>query len=104
MERYPEAESILRQAVGLDPDLAQAHFNLGGLRYIRGNYPGAITEYKRVIELNPAHIDAWRMLTWSYYRSGEMVKAREAYDSAIHLRPTLRELLPDLRTTPEVAL
>lgn len=96
MERFPEAESFLRQAVGLDPNLAQAHFNLAGLRYVRGDYPGAITAYKRVIELKPDHADAWRLLTWSYYRSGDLAKARNAYDRALDLNPLLREQLPDV--------
>ena len=103
-EMYPEAESVLRQAIGLDPNLAQAHYNLGGLRYVRGDYTGAIASGKRVIELQPNHADAWRMLTWSYYRSGDLTNAREAYDTTVHLRPTLREQLPDLRTIPDVAL
>lgn len=95
-EMYPEAESVLRQAVGLDPSLAQAHYNLGGLRYVRGDYTGAIASGKRVVELQPNHADAWRMLTWGYYRSGDIAKAREAYDTAIHLRPEFRDQLPAL--------
>ena len=104
MEKFPEAESILRQAVGLDPDFAQAHFNLGGLRYVRGDYPGAITAYKRVIELKENHVDAWRMLTWSYHKSGDIARARQAFDTTIHLLPTLRDLLPDLSADTGVAL
>lgn len=104
MERYPAAESVLRQAIGLDPDLAQAHFNLAGLRYVRGDYPSAITEYKRVIALQENHVDAWRLLTWSYYRNGDLARAREAYDTTVHLRPTAREQLPDLRSGTGVAL
>ena len=95
-EMYPAAESVLRQAVGLDPNLAQAHYNLGGLRYVRGDYAGAIASGKRVVELEPKHADAWRMLTWSYYRSGDIAKARNAYDTAIHLRPAFRDQLPTL--------
>ncbi|TSC97371.1 MAG: hypothetical protein Greene101449_1222 [Candidatus Peregrinibacteria bacterium Greene1014_49] len=104
MERYPDAESVLRQAIGLDPNLAQAHFNLGGLRYVRNDYPGAITAYKRVINLQENHTDAWRMLTWSYYRSGDLVRARDAYDTTVHLRPTLRDQLPDLGLRKGLAL
>lgn len=96
-KRYAEAESVLRQAVHLGPDFAQAHYNLGGLRYVRGDYAGAIAAGIRVVELQPNHADGWRMLTWSYYRSGDLQKAREAYDTAIHLRPAMRDQLPDLQ-------
>ena len=95
-EMYPEAESVLRQAIGLDPNLAQAHYNLGGLRYVRGDYMGAIASEKRVIELQPNHADAWRILTWSYYRSGDLTNASDAYDTTIHLRPAFRDQLPTL--------
>ncbi len=97
---YSEAESVLRQAIGINPDAVQARFNYAGLRYIKGNYAGAIEEYKRVLDAIPSHQDALRMLTWSYYRSGEMVLAEETYDMVIHLNPSLRSQLPPLNTPP----
>jgi tetratricopeptide (TPR) repeat protein len=97
---YGEAESVLRQAIGINPDAVQARFNYAGLRYIKGNYAGAIEEYKRVLDAIPSHQDALRMLTWSYYRAEKMALARETYDIVIHLNPSLRSQLPPLNTPP----
>ncbi len=101
MEMYGEAESVLRQAIGINPDAIQARFNYAGLRYVKGNYVGAIEEYKHVLDRAPLHQDALRMLTWSYYRTGEVALAEETYDYIIHLNPSLRSQLPSLDIPPE---
>jgi tetratricopeptide (TPR) repeat protein len=101
MEQYAEAESVLRQAIGIEPDAIQARFNYAGLRYVRGNYAAATEEYKRVLERAPDHQDAMRMLVWSYYRSGDSAKAAEVYDNLIHQNPSLRSQLPDLSIPPD---
>jgi tetratricopeptide (TPR) repeat protein len=97
---YGEAESVLRQAIGIDPEATQARFNYAGLRYVKGNYAGAIEEYKRVLESVPLDQDALRMLTWSYFRIGDIRNAEETYDTVIHLNPTLRSQLPRLDDPP----
>ncbi len=93
---YGEAESVLRQAIGIEPDAVQARFNYAGLRYVKGNYAEAIKEYKRVLDAIPSHQDALRMLTWSYFRIGDLRHAQEMYDTVIHLDPSLRSQLPTL--------
>jgi TolB-like protein/Tfp pilus assembly protein PilF len=53
-EVYPKSKEIARKAMEKDPSLAETHAVLG---YIKANYdwdwPGAETEHKRAIELNP---------------------------------------------------
>ena len=43
------AEAHLRRAIELDPNLPQAHSNLGNLDYSRGAYEAALEKYKTAV-------------------------------------------------------
>jgi tetratricopeptide (TPR) repeat protein len=70
------AVKALGHAVELDPDLADAHFNLAVIERRRGHPDVAIAELKRVIELVPDDVDA-------YVRLGLLYFDRKAYGEAI---------------------
>ena len=51
---FPQAESAARKALALDDTLSDAHAALASLKGLNGfDYPGAITEYERTLQLNP---------------------------------------------------
>ncbi len=70
------AATALARAVELDPDLADAHFNLAVVERRRGRADAAIAEFQRVIELVPDDADA-------YVRLGLLYFDRKAYGEAI---------------------
>jgi TolB-like protein/DNA-binding winged helix-turn-helix (wHTH) protein/Tfp pilus assembly protein PilF len=52
---YPRAEAAARQAVALDPGLAEAHAVLGAILFwYRWDWPAAERELRRALELNPS--------------------------------------------------
>lgn len=86
-------ESLLSQAIGLDPKLAEAHLQLGNLYSDQNKYPEAIPEYKRAIELNSDLADAYYRLGQAYVRTGDKASAQEKFEVYQKLR---EEHLADL--------
>lgn len=58
MGRLAESEAYLRSSLLLDSGQADVHCNLGTTLAFKGDRDGAISEYKRALELNPAMKEA----------------------------------------------
>jgi tetratricopeptide (TPR) repeat protein len=71
-----QAESLLDNAVRLDPKLAPAYLQLGILYSQRGNSSKAISAYQKAIEANPQLDEAHYRLAQAYNRGGEKLKAQ----------------------------
>jgi Tfp pilus assembly protein PilF len=54
LNRLDEAEANVRHAVALAPAAPNYHFALGIVLKVKGNFPGALAEFKQELELNPA--------------------------------------------------
>jgi TolB-like protein/Flp pilus assembly protein TadD len=51
---FPQAETAARKALALDDTLSDAHAALASLKGLNGfDYPGAVAEYERTLQLNP---------------------------------------------------
>ena len=72
-----QIESLLKNALDLDPKLAEAHLQLGNLYSDQSKYPEAIPEYVRTLELNPDLADAHYRLGQAYVRTGQKALAEE---------------------------
>jgi tetratricopeptide (TPR) repeat protein len=72
-------ESILQRAVTLDPNLSEAHLQLGILYWQRGNTELAIAAYRRAIEANPSLADAHYRLAQTYKKIGEQSQAQREF-------------------------
>jgi tetratricopeptide (TPR) repeat protein len=58
-EGWPRHEAAVRKALELDPNIAEVHNSLAGLRlYYYRDVPGAESEFKRAIELDPNYVEA----------------------------------------------
>ena len=56
---WPRHEAAVRKALELDPNIAEIHNSLAGLRlYYYRDVPGAESEFKRAIELDPNYVEA----------------------------------------------
>jgi len=67
-----EFNSVLR----LDPDNLVAHYNLGMTLIQKGDYAGAITQYRKLISLVPDDAEA-------YYNLGLALKQKDALNDAV---------------------
>ncbi len=76
-----------RHAVTLDGDDAGAHCTLGRIRYLRREYPPAISELGTALELNPSLALAHYGLGAALVFSGKAADAVSHLESAIRLSP-----------------
>lgn len=82
------AERSYRQAAEEDPNLVQAHKNLGDLAYRRGMHDDALEIYTRVVQLNPdLGDDVYTKLGNLYYKRMDREKALECWQAALRLNP-----------------
>ncbi len=66
LEEFDAAEKVLREAIGYDPKLAQAHYHLGRVLEKQGRDTEAIREYSTAISDDPAADDACYSLGMLY--------------------------------------
>ncbi|MFN7973084.1 MAG: tetratricopeptide repeat protein [Acidobacteriota bacterium] len=91
--RRDEAMAALRRAIAIDPDLAIAHSNLGGLLGMRGDGTGAVRELEIAVRLDPESSMAAKNLAQAYMMVGDRRRAAEAIQRAIALHPGQPDLL-----------
>jgi tetratricopeptide (TPR) repeat protein len=60
--RWAEALAALAQAEKINPNYDMIYDNRGGIRANTNDLPGAASDYRRAIELNPANEHARQML------------------------------------------
>lgn len=87
-EIWPKHEALVMKALELDPDLAEAHNSLAGLKrnYYR-DWQGAEAELKRAIELDPNYAEARVHYGSHLMITGRMDEALEQRRLAVDLDP-----------------
>jgi len=75
-----EVESLLRKSVVLDPNLAEAHVQLGNLYADKHEYAKSIPEYTKALEVNPNLPDAHYRLGQDYVHLGQKDRAQAEFD------------------------
>jgi serine/threonine protein kinase/Flp pilus assembly protein TadD len=80
-----------REALRLNPDLADAHNNMGTALRAKGRLEEAIREYLVALNLKPGHAMARHNLGLSYACSGDYDSAIQEYMGAIRLKPAFVE-------------
>ncbi|BBK39922.1 hypothetical protein STAQ_50000 [Allostella sp. ATCC 35155] len=76
-----------RRALDLDPDHAQAHYNLACDLQAANALAEAIGHYRRATRSAPGHVDAWNNLAQALVAVGEIAEGLAAFDTAIRLAP-----------------
>ena len=101
-EDYEEEIEACKQAVRLDPDDADAHYNLGNAYRESGKYKEAIKSYKKAIRIDPDFKEAHYNLGVAYGSSDEhqesykYQQAIESYKQAIRIDPDFKEAYNNL--------
>jgi protein O-GlcNAc transferase len=80
VDAHEQALELLRGAIAIAPDFAEAHGNLG-------RSDEAIASYRRAIEIKPDFVDAHNNLGLALQGRGEFGAAVECYQRALALRP-----------------
>jgi Flp pilus assembly protein TadD len=70
-----EAASAFQDAVGMNPNNAEAHLGLGKAQLAQGHLPDATTELQQTLRLDLANLQAKRLLSQAYRRAGDVEHA-----------------------------
>ncbi len=76
-----------KQAIRINPDFAEAHFNLGVAYGDSGMYKEAIDAFKQAISINPDFAEAHFNLGVAYGKSGMHKEAIESSKQVIWINP-----------------
>jgi tetratricopeptide (TPR) repeat protein len=86
-ENREKAIGPARRAVTLDAEDASAHSTLGRIRYLRREYPQAVSELTIALELNPSLALGHYGLGAALVFSGKVAEAAPHLEAAIRLSP-----------------
>ena len=75
------------QAIKINPNYADAHYNLGIVMQELGDHRKAIVYYEKAIQLRPEYAKAYNNLGVVYQEMGEHLKAINVYKKAITVIP-----------------
>jgi Flp pilus assembly protein TadD len=106
--RTEEAEKEYKEAIRINPNLAEVHNNLGNLLYKLKRFGEAEKEYKEAVRINPDHAKAHNNLGILLYNLKRFEEAEEEYKEAVRINPDYAEahnnhgnLLSDLKRFEE---
>ena len=69
------------------PGDERAHFLLGGAYFGQQDYPRAIAEYQKSVELAPDYAPAYNLLGYAHRQAGQLAEAEQAFKKYIELIP-----------------
>jgi tetratricopeptide (TPR) repeat protein len=75
-----QVESLLQKSVALDPNLADAHVQLGNLYADQHQYEKSIPQYTKALEVNPNLPDAHYRLGQDYVHIGQKDRAQAEFE------------------------
>ena len=91
---FQKAEETLSKAIRYDKSNFEAYYFRGCAKVNALNYPGAIEDFQKAIELKPDYADAYFNLGRTYYLMNDVDKACEYYKLADKYgRPNLEDYI-----------
>jgi len=88
-EKYGQAIESYKKAIAINPDYADAHYNLGIAYRKQGEYDLAIASYQKAIAINPDDAKAHYNLGYAYRKQGKYDLEIKSYKKAIAIDPDL---------------
>ena len=87
-KKFDEAGALFERAVQLDPDLANAWFNVGFSRDAVGHYADALTAWERTTTLDATNAAAWTNKGSTLLKLHRYPDALDAFETAIGIKDT----------------
>lgn len=81
-----------------DLDRAEAHFTQGVALSVAGDLPGAISEFREALRLQPDFVQARSSLGLAFYLMGDVDSAIDEYRSVLRRQPELAQVHVNLAT------
>ena len=82
---------VYEQAILVNPDLPEVHYNLGLAYSERGRYEQAIEAHEKAIQIKPDFAAAYCGLGMACHKLGRYQEAIEAYRQAVGINPDIAE-------------
>jgi Flp pilus assembly protein TadD len=86
VNQLADAETNLREALGYDSQLPQAHYQLGRVLEMRGDYQAAVEALRQAVTLDPAYPEPHFLLGRIYHRLGEGQLGETEIEQYQHLK------------------
>lgn len=87
LEEHDTAIELISKAVRINPNLAEAHYNLGKVFEAQGKIDEAVDSYRRTIAINPGVGEAHYNLAIAFANMGKLDEAVASYRRAIAINP-----------------
>jgi len=84
---YDKAIELFEKAISINPEYADAYFNMGLAYDYKGNYDKAIEMYEKAVSINTKYAAAYNNMGSAYDDKGNHDKAIEMYEKAISIKP-----------------
>jgi predicted O-linked N-acetylglucosamine transferase (SPINDLY family) len=94
-ENVPAIE-LIKRALSIRPDYAEAHNNLGNAFKSQGAFEAAIGHYEQALRLKPDYAEAYNNAGTAFKAQGELDRAVVSYERALALKPEYPEALNNL--------
>jgi tetratricopeptide (TPR) repeat protein len=88
---YANEETLLRTTIRRNPDGPMAYYNLGLVYFQQGRLDEAITQYQKVLQINPVETDALNNLGSAFLQQGRLDEAVAHYRKALTINPDSAE-------------
>jgi Tfp pilus assembly protein PilF len=98
---YGSARERFEKAVALDPNNADAHYNLGLIYFGDRQLEKAVVQYKKAIAIDPKHANARLNLGIALAQAGSFDQAVTEYQEAIKVKPDFAEAYNNLAVAQE---
>jgi tetratricopeptide (TPR) repeat protein len=86
-QHFPEARNALQRALQLDPNLADAEYQLGALAEREGAASESVQHFERTVQLQPKHAKALASMGAQYLQAGNLEKAHEFLERSVAADP-----------------
>lgn len=93
---FKEAEDVYRKVLHINPDLIDAHFNLGNMLQTQGRFDEAVLCYGRVLAADRNHTGTHYNLGILYAEQGKFDAAEACFRRALETAPDYAEALNNL--------
>jgi tetratricopeptide (TPR) repeat protein len=96
-EDYAEAHTIFDAVVAQDPDYAEGWNKRATVRYLAGDYAGAVRDVKETLRREPRHFGALSGLGSIYLVIANVRGALDAFEHVLALNPHLESVRTQVR-------